>query len=253
MRRSLPGRFCRIVSMILLVVLLAACDPTPTPTIPPTIPLPTGVPTPSDWPYDNTTDRTLSQAVIQNSSVKKGIAGPGGQKPTDLAVQQSTIGAAWWYDWDFRYTGDGIAEYVPMLRSGVDRTQIEAICTRIGYGSYWLVGNEPENKSQDNQTPVEAAIFQGAIVHALLECDPSAKIIIGGFVDPSQYTRTTYKAQFESAWMSLYNESVIDVVTGWHVHAYVHRIGSETTAQALQRVTERQLRAWAQENPGLEL
>lgn len=253
----------RLAALLLLALLLMACDPTPTPTIPPTVtpthtptpyptlPLPPGVPTPSDWPYDSITRSALSQAATQNTSAKKGIAGPGGSKPVDLAVQQSTIGAAWWYDWDRCYTGGGLAQYMPMIRATHDWTVTDF--TRFPCGSYWLIGNEPDNKSQDNLTPMEAAICYGSLTHAILNYDSTAKIIIGGFTDPSQYTRTTYKAQFESAWMSLYNENVIDVITGWHVHAYVHRIGSETTAQALQRVTERQLRAWTQENPGLEL
>jgi len=193
---------------------------------------------------------------VKADGAKKGVAGPGGcPNITDLPMLYNVLQIEWAYTWaSCMWLMPPHIEYVPMIRSihAFDATRAQRIVDYYGAGIYWLVGNEPDNQWQDNLTPMEAADAYGVIVNIILEVDPTAKIIIGNFTNPSQYFREVWFSQFKSAWMTKWNEEATAKIAGWGVHAYAHPYSGETQQNAIHRV-QRQLEAWMNENQGMEL
>lgn len=190
------------------------------------------------------------------SGGKKGIAGPGGCPDIpDLPLLYNVLGVDWAYTWATCLWPMPSIEYVPMVRSihnGFNSDKAQQVVTHYGAGGYWLVGNEPGSKQQDNLSPMEAAAAYGDIINTILSTDPNAKIILGNFVSPSLYFRNTWFSQFKSAWVTIWNEDVTARIIGWGVHAYVRPYTTETYQNAIDRV-QRQILAWKLANPGCQL
>jgi len=187
---------------------------------------------------------------------KKGVAGPGGCPQTlDLPFLYNVLDVDWAYTWATCLWPMPSIEYVPMVRSIHTSFNIEKARQALlfyGSGGYWLVGNEPDNQWQDNLTPMEAAISYGEIVNTILEADPTARIILGNFSNPSLYFRNTWFSQFKSAWIARWNEDVTTRIVGWGVHAYVKPYPTETYQNAIDRV-QRQILAWKDANADCQL
>ncbi len=179
-------------------------------------------------------------------SGKKGVAGPGGHSNLDLSFLYNVLRVRWGYNWDYRTQQPILSvEYVPMVRSihsGFCAEDVANIVLWYGPSGYWLIGNEPENEWQDNQTPVGAAGIYHDLMELIRKGDPGAKFILGNFVSPSLYFRSVWLEQFKSAWITLWNEDVTTVIAGWGVHAYAHPYSAETQQNAIDRV-QRQLLA----------
>lgn len=169
----------------------------------------------------------------------KGAAGPGGCPNVDLSIL-SQVNVDWFYTWSMcgtsAYTDSGI-EYVPMVRSihDVGPDGIRIMLGYLGTGKYWLVGNEPNNSSQDNLSVQQAVVAYGNIIDMILEEDPTAKIILLGLQSPDYYG-IKYLNDFRGAWLSVRGYSVDNVVAGYHFHAYAHPYGTETLDDAINRV-----------------
>jgi len=205
---------------------------------------------------------TLSVIILLLSSMgvvanKKGVAGPGGcPNLPDLPLLYNVLGVDWAYSWHHcsEWPMPSI-EYVPMVRSihnEFNKEKVENIILWHGAGGYWLVGNEPNNQWQDNLTPMEAAIAYGEIINVILGTDPTARIILGNFSNPSLYFRNTWFGQFKSAWITKWNEDVTMRIVGWGVHAYVKPYSTETYQNAIDRV-QRQVLAWQDMAPDCQL
>jgi len=195
----------------------------------------------------------MTLLVMPAEAGKKGIGGPGGCPDIpDLPMLYNVLKVDWAYTWATCLWPMPSVEYVPMARSAIGPARAQQVVNHYGVGSYWLVGNEPDNQWQDDLTPMEAAVAYGGIVNVILAADPAARIILGNFSNPSQYFREVWFAQFRAAWTTKWNEEVTTHIAGWGVHAYAHRYSSETQQNAIDRV-QRQLIAWKAENPGLEL
>lgn len=172
-------------------------------------------------------------------SGKKGIAGPGGcVDAPGLGTLLDRLGAGWFHSWHYcqgsaLYWGTG--RYVPMIRAthNPTRTQIETICTQRGYvGGYWLIGNEPDNESQDDLTPQAAAEVYGTYIRLIRDVDPTAKIIVGGL----QYPEATWATAFRTAWLARWGTVLESEIHGWQVHAYALPNSGESVDQAIARI-----------------
>jgi len=191
------------------------------------------------------------QAVLASRTPKKGIAGPGcsevncaDEHLTQLGPLLENADISWFYTWRFgstdAYWTTG-KEYVPNAPGNTSKIR-EMIETRNYWGGYWLLGNEPDNGTQDNKTPYEAARDYGSITYNLLSVDPQAKIIILGLCWPN----LSWKNSFANEWQARWGESVEDAIAGWHVHAYAGRPSEIETRKD-------QIRDWITANPGKEL
>lgn len=194
---------------------------------------------------------------IDVTAGKKGVAGPGGCPDIpDLPLLYNVLDVTWAYTWHHcnEWPMPSI-EYVPMVRSihnGFNAEDVLDIILWHGAGGYWLVGNEPNNQWQDNLTPMEAAIAYGEIINIILSTDPTARVILGNFSNPSLYFRDTWFAQFKSAWITKWNEDVTTKIVGWGVHAYVRPYATESYQNAIDRV-QRQILAWKDMAPDCQL
>jgi len=134
-------------------------------------------------------------------SSKKGIAGPGcyegncaDEHLTQLGQLLDQADVSWFYTWwpssTDVYWNTG-KEYIPNAPGNTNKIR-EMIETRNYWGGYWLIGNEPNLKQvcdehEENCRPYtydEAARDFGRVAHALLEVDPTAKIIMLGLSSP---------------------------------------------------------------------
>jgi hypothetical protein len=181
-------------------------------------------------------------------SSKKGVAGPGGKygAAPEVLGMLDALNVGWWYNWDYREgpLGNG---YVPMIRVRSGANPMPFVPEKVALyptGTTWLLGNEPDDQGQDKCTPMEYAVWLRGTMKEVLRIDPAAGFVVGGFKDPSQHTRQTYVAQLKSAYLSLRNQNLDDIIKGWHVHAYAHPYAAETREQACQRV-QRQFDALA--------
>lgn len=221
--------------------------------------LPPGVPSPSDWgtlfptvtPTRGYATGTVGAGV---RSWKKGVAGPGGLRVADLGGYLNAVEASWYHNW--HYSGESFGteiEYVRNVRSIHTAFSVEDV-ENAPAGSTWFVGNEPGDEWQDNLKPMQAAEKYGEIIFRIKGADPGARIVVGGWKNPSLYLLTNYLAQFESAFVTKWNVDIRSLIVGWHLHAYVHpyyHLG-ESTKDAVQRV-QRQVRHWIKVNPGMDL
>jgi len=168
---------------------------------------------------------------------KKGVAGPGGCPDVPpLPAFYHELGVSWAYSWACCDWHTGV-EYVPMVRSihGYSADDLIRMVLRHGSGSYWLIGNEPDNGGQDDLTPSQAAEAYGEIAQNILLVDPNARLIMLGLQSGSWDGRE-YLRNFRAEWMERWGFGVDDVVAGWHVHAYAHPWGGQTQDEAIARV-----------------
>lgn len=86
-------------------------------------------------------------------------------------------------------------------------------------GNYWMVGNEPNNPSQDNLSPQEYAQSYSYWHHRLKTLDPQAKLIAGQIVNyPGTHEAINYLDTFRREYKNITgNYPQADV---WAIHAY---------------------------------
>jgi len=160
------------------------------------------------------------------------------------------IGVSWFYG---HVLGNNThwqagVEFVPMLRTQLDmfKAAIQYIINVRGYvGGYWLIGNEPDNGSQDNLTYAQAVEVYGKALYYVRSIDPTAKFIMLGLVEP----KSPWERQFSAAWVARWGEQ--PPVAGWALHMYPFPKGAETVGQARDRLLG-WLRGWITDHPGKE-
>jgi len=108
--------------------------------------------------------------------------------PTPWQEVADATGAYWLYDWSVSRARaeEAGGKYVPMVRTKYDSGNPTAFAAAYP-GSYWIVGNEPNVTSEDNLAPDEAARAYSGLCAAILGVDPSAKCIVGGVLNETEY------------------------------------------------------------------
>ena len=87
-------------------------------------------------------------------------------------------------------------------------------------GSLWLVGNEPDCIWQDNVLPQSYATVYHDAYAAIKAHDPTAKVSVGGIVQPTPL-RLGYMDAVLDAYASRYGEPL--PTDAWNVHSYILR------------------------------
>ena len=117
------------------------------------------------------------------------------------------------------------AEFWQLVRldeDGIRRTTWADIEQTIAAnpGSFWIIGNEPDVKWQDNVTPERYAEHYHELYTFIKARDPEANLVIGG-VSQSTPLRRAYLDRVLDTYETLYGEPLpVDV---WNVHAFVLR------------------------------
>jgi len=138
---------------------------------------------------------------------------------------QPATGATWVMDWghytpSFHAYGDA---YVPMIRGWTDYsmdypttnwdTPIMVYSQAMTWrGRHWLLGNEPNDASQDNYTPPEAVHVYSSMGRFITWADPTSKLLLGGI----SYGDTAYMDQMLMLWPT----DVPLAGLQWHVYVW---------------------------------
>lgn len=120
------------------------------------------------------------------------------------------------------FAGIDFWQTIRLGENGIRRTSWEEIETAVAAapGSFWVVGNEPDVRWQDNVTPQRYAEIYHDVYHFIKERDPSARLVIAG-VSQATPLRRAYLDIVLDTYEARYGEPMpIDV---WNVHAFVLR------------------------------
>ncbi len=85
-------------------------------------------------------------------------------------------------------------------------------------GSLWLVGNEPDCIWQDNVLPENYAVAYHEAYEAIKAADPTAKVSVGGIVQPTPL-RLEYLDAVLDAYVSRYDRPL--PTDAWNIHTYI--------------------------------
>ena len=144
---------------------------------------------------------------------KKGVGVTSG-----TVAEVAQLNVSWGYNWGLSGAWFNDAwEYVPMAHKGTDSDRL-ARAAKNRPGSYWLVWNEPDQRTQENLQPAAAAVAYKRIYDAITGADPTAKLIVGGVSAPTS-AGYGWVRQFRGAYYTRYK--VWPKMAGLHVHNYL--------------------------------
>jgi len=211
---------------------------TPEPIVPTRTPIPTSgalatitatsiatlAPTPTVTPMVTPEPDPGSLETTANTEVSRfGITGSVGHASNAL---EAGLPFSALLNWNV-YVNPPDDEYVfwQMVRTeeeGIRRTTWEEIelAIQANPGSYWMVGNEPDVRWQDNVTPQRYAEIYHDIYSFIKERDPEAKLVIGGVTQPTPLRRAYLDIVLDTYKEKYGQEMPIDV---WNVHAFTLR------------------------------
>ncbi len=115
-----------------------------------------------------------------------------------------------------------IWQMVRTEEAGIRRTTWEEIGLAIeaNPGSYWLVGNEPDVRWQDNVTPQRYAEIYHEVYTFIKDRDPQAQVVIGGVTQPTPLRRAYLDIVLDTYEENYGEKMPIDL---WNVHAFTLR------------------------------
>jgi hypothetical protein len=143
---------------------------------------------------------------------------------TDYPVERLNIG--WYLNWGVRLNPaqPGGASFWQMVRVSEEGFLPDAATIRAAAianpGSFWLVGNEPDVRWQDNTTPEQYAVRYHDLYGILKSADSTCQVAIGGVSQPTPL-RLAYLDRVLASYESRYAEPMpVDV---WNVHNFILR------------------------------
>ncbi|MHB1295993.1 MAG: glycosyl hydrolase [Anaerolineae bacterium] len=130
------------------------------------------------------------------------------------AEDLSRLGVHWYYTYD--YTGEALAGFqrVRLVRPHEDIDALRGVA-RAARGSWWIVGNEPNDPNQDNLSPVAYAAWYHRVTRILQAADPSARLVPAGIANADP----TWAAAFLTAYREAYG--CRPPADAWNVHVYI--------------------------------
>jgi hypothetical protein len=144
----------------------------------------------------------------------------------------------WYLDWWFNASPDMPAdttlEYVQLIRVGDrywDELDWDAVrnAATLNTSALWLIGNEPECPNQADLTPGEYADRFWEAYMAIKGQDPTARIAIGGIVEPTPL-REQWLEEMLAYSEAQYGPLPPDV--WWHIHIQILSEGAEGNPNA---------------------
>lgn len=167
--------------------------------------------TPSTCLVDGSTRQRIGINVVRE----------GHKQLTDYAVK--SLGAGWYIDYQQTETPARMAnmDYAQMIRpwqkSPILKQKLGTIVA-ANRGALWFVGNEPDNKHQDRQTPSEYAIFYHDAYDFLKEHDSASRVAIAA-ISTVTPLRLRYLNMVLQAYQAHYGKPLpVDV---WTMHDYI--------------------------------
>jgi hypothetical protein len=211
---------------------------TPEPIVPTRTPIPTSiatitvtlVPSPTDTPpaaldsSESLEPEPSSEELIGNSEMERfGVTG-GVQHASKALEAGLPFGALLNWNVNVNTPEDEFVlwQMVRIEEAGIRRTTWEEIelAIQANPGSYWIVGNEPDVRWQDNVTPQRYAEIYHEVYSFIKERDPETKLVIGGVTQPTPLRRAYLDIVLDTYKETYGREMPIDV---WNVHAFILR------------------------------
>ena len=128
--------------------------------------------------------------------------------------QLAELGTSWYLDWTFSDPDVPGYRRLYVVRPWADRALLASVAvTRRGV--WWSIGNEPNDKNQDNQTPAQYALFFHDAVQIIRQADPSARILSAGIADADWQ----WAEQFRQEYRKLTGD--FPFLDGWNIHNYI--------------------------------
>lgn len=178
--------------------------------------------------------------------VQRGIAMACG----NIQVPKAFGIVGFWHNWSHSpsYFADPL--WMPMVRcwnqlrstypcTSLDTLETVAQQARDYPGRSWLLGNEPNDASQDNWTVEQAVTVYGSMGRAIITADPTARLILGGvnlappgydYVNPQ--TGQAYMQQLLALWPADVPLSGLQ----WHIYLQDYWPADGTMPKPQQRV-----------------
>ena len=164
----------------------------------------------------------------------------------------------WYLDWNYQRNPqrpNGI-EYVQMLPVDAKHyppvwTQVRA-AVRANSGALWIIGNEPECIYQGARTPEEYAKIYHDYYTFLKKEDPTARVAIGGIVEPTPLRLEWLDRVLESYKQTYKEPMAVDV---WNIHNQILQEKSDDYGAGIPvgiDATEGELYPWWQ-NDDIEI
>jgi hypothetical protein len=143
----------------------------------------------------------------------------------DAETWAQRLGAGWYLDWTVRRRlPSEQPEHWQMVRlaRGVISPSRETIrwLARHYPGNVWVIGNEPDNRLQDNVYPEEYARVYHDLYYLIKDADPNAAVAVAG-VTQATPLRLAYWDRVLVAYHALYQEPM--PVDWWTLHGFVLR------------------------------
>ena len=136
------------------------------------------------------------------------------------------LGARWYTDWWYAPSParPGGIEYVQLVSSSnaLDPAYQDALAQAVANnpGALWLIGNEPDQRSQDNLLPEDYARAYHEMYLFIKERDPSARLSAGGIVQPTPLRLQWLDRALHAYWQLYGTEMPVDV---WNIHNQILR------------------------------
>jgi hypothetical protein len=128
------------------------------------------------------------------------------------------LGPVWYYQYGFEGPDLPGHQRVYLVPPHFDDDKLLAAMRRAarkGPGSWWLVGNEPNDPNQDNLSPAAYAAFYHRVSRLAKRADLSLRLVPAGIADAdwrwAQAFRESYRAQY-----GRYPQ-----VAAWNIHDYI--------------------------------
>ena len=142
----------------------------------------------------------------------------------DFPVEALEIG--WYLNWwvQEKPAHPGGADFWQMVRVSEEGYRPDAARIRAAAaanpGSFWIVGNEPDVRWQDNTTPERYAEFYHELYHLLKEEDPTCRVVVGGVTQPTPLRLRYLESVLDSHRDRYGTRMPVDV---WNVHGFILR------------------------------
>jgi hypothetical protein len=141
-------------------------------------------------------------------------------------VEAAGLRLGWYLDWHVRQhpAHPGGADFWQMVRvsEGGYRPQAATIraAAAANPGAFWIIGNEPDVRWQDNTTPERYAELYHDLYQLLKDADPGCRVVIAGVSQPTPL-RMAYLERVLAAYRDRYGARMpVDV---WNVHGFILR------------------------------
>lgn len=128
--------------------------------------------------------------------------------------QLDTLGQVWYTDYDYQVPGLGAAPRLYMVKShAVSPSVFQSM--RSHPGSWWILGNEPNDPAQDDLSPAEYAALYAEFYRQARQADPTVRLLPAGIANADWRWAQAFREEYRRLAGSY------PVVDGWNIHNYI--------------------------------